>query len=101
MNVVHSYLWHGKVITKKPAPWQRLGLNIKLGLCAYDEANWLPFDVFSDDTAVRPRQFLTKTELLYDRHEDVFSALPNSTAASAEVLEIITAHLATHYPDIP
>ena len=44
---------------------------------------------------------LTKTELLYDRHEDAFSALPNSIAANTKALEIITTHLATHYPDIP
>ncbi|MAB04264.1 MAG: hypothetical protein CL688_06750 [Candidatus Puniceispirillum sp.] len=88
-------------MTQKAAPWQKLGLNLKLGLRACDEANWLPFDDLFGDTTARPRQFLTKTELLHDRHEDVFSALPNSTAASAEVLEIITTHLAAHYPDIP
>ena len=88
-------------MAQKPAPWQKLGLNLKLGLRACDEANWLPFDDLFDDAAARPRQLLTKTELLYDRHEDVFSALPNSTAASAEVLEMITTHLAAHYPDIP
>ena len=44
---------------------------------------------------------LTKTELLYDRHEDAFSALPNSIATNTKALEIITTHLATHYPDIP
>lgn len=69
-------------MTKKPALWQKIGLNLKLGLRAYDETNWLHFD----DTTVRLRQCLTKTELLYDRHEDAFSALPNSIAANTKAL---------------
>jgi hypothetical protein len=88
-------------MTQKPAPWQKLGLNLKMGLRACDEAHWLPLnDLFDDDTA-RRRQLSVKAELLDSRHEDVFSALPNSTAASVETLGTISAHLATHCPDLP
>ena len=88
-------------MTQKPAPWQKLGLNLKMGLRTCDEAHWLPLiDMFDDDTA-RGRQLSAKANLLDHRHEEVFSALPNSTAASAEVLKMITGHLAVHYPDLP
>ena len=56
-------------------------------------------DLFDDDTA-RRRQLSAKADLLDHRHEDVFSALPNSTAASVEVLKMITGHLVTNCPDI-
>tara|TARA_Y100000766_G_scaffold238165_1_gene214658 strand:+ start:439 stop:1305 length:867 start_codon:yes stop_codon:yes gene_type:complete len=86
---------------QKPAPWQKLGLNLKMGLRACDEAHWLPLiDLFDDDTA-RGRQLSAKANLLDHRHEEVFSALPNSTPASVEVLKMITGHLAVHYPDLP
>ena len=88
-------------MTQKPAPWQKLGLNLKMGLRACDEAHWLPLDDLFDDDTTRRRQLSAKADLLDHRHEDVFSALPNSTAASVEVLKMITGHLVTNYPDLP
>ena len=88
-------------MTQKPAPWQKLGLNLKMGLRACDEAHWLPINDLFDDNTARQRQFSAKADLLDHSHEDVFSALPDATDASLEVLEMITAHLATHYPDLP
>ncbi len=71
-----------------------------MGLRACGEAHWLPHnDLFDDDTA-RGRQLSAKADLLDHRHEEVFSALPNSNAASVEVLKMITGHLAVHYPDL-
>ena len=87
-------------MTQKPAPWQKLGLNLKMGLRACDEAHWLPLDDLFDDDTARRRQLSAKADLLDHRHEDVFSALPNSTAASVEVLKMITGHLVTYCPDI-
>lgn len=89
------------MMTLKPAPWQRLGRNLKMGLRACDEAHWLPLNDLFDDAKARHRQLLAKADLLDHHHEDVFSALPNSTAASAEVLEMITTHLIAYYPDLP
>ena len=82
-------------MTQKPAPWQKLGLNLKMGLRACDEAHWLPLDDLFDDGTARRRQLSAKADLLDHRHEDVFSALPNSTAASVEVLKMITCLLYT------
>ena len=88
-------------MTLKQAPWQRLRHNLKMGLRACDEAHWLPLNDLFDDATARRRQFLTKADLLDHHHEDVFSVLPNSNAASAEVLEMITAYLIAYYPDLP
>ena len=62
-------------MTQKPAPWQKLGLNLKMGLRACDEAHWLPLDDLFDDDTARGRQLSAKADLLDHRHEDVFSAL--------------------------
>ena len=56
-------------MTQKPAPWQKLGLNLKMGLRACDEANWLPLDDLFDDDTARGRQLSSKADLLDHRHE--------------------------------
>ena len=76
------------------APWQKLGYTLKLGLRALPEEEWLPIgDQFGDQFA-RQKQLEEKARLLDERHDDVFSALPETEAAGAEVLALIRDHLA-------
>ena len=75
------------------APWQKLGFKLKLGLRARDEADWLPYDDLFDDHAARDSQLDYKAQLLGDRHNEVFAALPESEPAGREVLAMVRAHL--------
>jgi hypothetical protein len=75
------------------APWQKLGFKLKLGLRARDEADWLPHDDLFDDHAARDSQLAYKAQLLCDRHNEVFAALPGSEPAGREVLAMVRAHL--------
>lgn len=75
------------------APWQKLGFKLKLGLRARDEADWLPHDDLFDDHAARDSQLASKAQLLGDRHNEVFAALPGSEPAGREVLAMVRAHL--------
>lgn len=87
------------------APWQKLGFKLKLGLRARDEADWLPYDDLFDDHAARDSQLDCKAQLLGDRHNEVFAALPESEPAGREVLAMVRAHLQqfhdTSLPDLP
>ena len=90
----------GEVMREKLAPWQRLGTNLKLGLRARDETNWLPFtDLFGNNRA-RGRQLATKSKLFETRYPEVFAALPNARAASVEVLEMVIAHIHANHPKV-
>ena len=83
------------------APWQKLGYTLKLGLRALPEEDWLPIgDQFGDQSA-RQKQLEEKTRLLEERHDDVFSALPETEAAGAEVLALIKDHFAEHHTPLP
>ena len=75
------------------APWQKLGFKVKLGLRARDEADWLPHDDLFDDHAARDSQLAYKAQLLGDRHDEVFAALPGSEPAGRDVLAMVRAHL--------
>ena len=75
------------------APWQKLGFKLKLGLRARDEADWLPHDDLFDDHSARDSQLAYKAQLLGDRHDEVFAALPGSEPAGREVLAMLRAHL--------
>ena len=87
------------------APWQKLGFKLKLGLRARDEADWLPYDDLFDDHAARDSQLDCKAQLLGDRHNEVFAALPESEPAGREVLAMVRAHLQQFHdaslPDLP
>ena len=87
------------------APWQKLGFKLKLGLRARDEADWLPYDDLFDDHAARDSQLGYKAQLLGDRHNEVFAALPESEPAGREVLAMVRAHLQQFHdaslPDLP
>jgi hypothetical protein len=87
------------------APWQKLGFKLKLGLRAREEADWLPHDDLFDDHAARDSQLAYKAQLLGDRHNEVFAALPGSEPAGREVLAMVRAHLQQFHdaslPDLP
>ena len=81
------------------APWQRLGVKLKLGLRARSEAEWLPPNDLFGNEAARAEQIALKAQLLAKHHQDVFSALPNTNAAGDEVLAMVSHHLATYHND--
>ncbi len=87
------------------APWQKLGFKLKLGLRARNEADWLPHDDMFDDHAARDSQLAYKAQLLRNRHNKVFAALPGTEPAGYEVLAMVQAHLHqfhdTALPDFP
>ena len=87
------------------APWQKLGFKLKLGLRARDEADWLPHDDLFDDHSARDSQLAYKAQLLGDRHDEVFAALPGSEPAGREVLAMVRTHLQQFHdaslPDLP
>ncbi len=88
-------------ITTEQAPWQKLGFKLKLGLRARDESEWLPYDDFFLDHAAREKQLNYKTQLLIERHDQVFSALPNSEIAGYEVLAMVGEHLTRYHDNNP
>lgn len=65
-----------------------------MGLKALSLENWLEID----------EEFIShlrcKAQLLTNRHQDVFVALPGTQAAQTEVLHLLTEHLLTHFPEI-
>ena len=81
------------------APWQRLGFKLKLGLRARSEAKWLPSNDLFGNRAARSEQIALKTELLAKHHQNVFSAMPNTNAASDEVLAMVRQHLTIYHND--
>ena len=87
------------------APWQKLGFKLKLGLRARDETDWLPHDDLFDDHSARDSQLAYKAQLLGDRHDEVFAALPGSEPAGREVLAMVRTHLQQFHdaslPDLP
>lgn len=78
---------------KEQAPWQKLGFKLTLGLRARDESEWLPYDDLFGDHAAWHRQLGYKAQLLNERHDEVFAALPGSEIAGREVLAMVKAHL--------
>lgn len=65
-----------------------------MGLKALSLEKWLEID----------EEFIfhlqCKAQLLTNRYEDVFVALPGTQAAQEEVLQLLTEHLTTHFPEI-
>lgn len=68
------------VVTGRP-------FRVTLGLRPLALADWLEVD---DD---RPRDLAAKSRLLAERHADVVAHLPEGDAASAELLDLVVAHL--------
>ena len=82
-------------------PWQRLGNKFTLGLRTRTEADWLPFDDAFADHDRRADQLAEKAFLFGARRDDVFATLDGSTDACAEVLDMVTDHIATYHGSSP
>lgn len=74
-----------RVITGRP-------FRLILGVRQLDPAQWIQVD---DD---RRADLALKRRLLAERHRDVVAMLPAGVAASAELLDVLVAHLAEHHP---
>jgi hypothetical protein len=68
--------------------------RLAMGLTPQSEAEWLAPDACLRDTLIEKRQ------LLATRHAFVFRALPEAGAASLELLQLVTRHLAQHFPSV-
>jgi hypothetical protein len=76
-------------------PFKDGRFRLSMGLTPLPAQQWLPpDDALASDIAAKPA-------LLTTRHSDVFQALPESEAASAELIRMLAVHLphhhATHY----
>jgi hypothetical protein len=68
--------------------------RLAMGLTPQSEAEWL-----APDASLR-EILAEKRGLLGSRHECVFRALPESSAASIELLQLLAKHLPHHFPPI-
>jgi hypothetical protein len=64
-----------------------------MGLLALDPADWIEID------ASFAAELRLKRQLLAERHEACFLALPGSEAGGAETLEMLAAHLPARFPE--
>ena len=86
------------------APWKKLGFQLKLGLRPRQESCWLPREnLFGNDTE-RDEQIRQKQYLFEHNHADIFAAFPSASTASAEMLQMVCAHITSNHraplPDI-
>jgi hypothetical protein len=73
-------------------PFKNAPFRMAMGLNELDLRDWIQIDEhFADELALKER-------LLAERHAQVFRAAPETETASREVLELLTAHLLTHFP---
>ena len=80
--------WLDELDLKVGPPW------LSMGIRTLDLDDWLVLDDrYADELDLKRR-------LLSERSDDVFAARPDALDASTEVLELITAWLATHHPDL-
>jgi hypothetical protein len=70
-------------------PWRMI-----MGLRPLDPTRWLEVD------HLRATELGLKAQLLADRHDRVVAALPGTTEAGAEVLEMVLSHLDRHHPGL-
>lgn len=68
--------------------------RLTMGLMAQSEAEWLAPDASLRETLAEKRK------LLATRHEFVFRALPEASAASGELLQLLAGHLAQRFPGL-
>jgi hypothetical protein len=66
--------------------------RLAMGLTPLDEAEWLIPD------ASMPEILAEKRHLLATRNESVLGVLPEASAASVELLQLLAAHLSRHFP---
>ena len=82
-------------------PWQRLGNKFTLGLRTRAEADWLPYGDAFGDSGRRADQLAKKAFLFETRRDEVFATLDGSADGCAEVLEMVTGHIASHHDNAP
>jgi hypothetical protein len=76
--------WLDEVRLEPGPPWLTMGTR------AHDERDWLVIDDRRD------AELALKQQLLTERHDDVFAALPHCLAAAEETLELVTDWLGRH-----
>lgn len=81
--------WLDELDLRVGPPW------LSMGIRALDLDGWLVLDDRFD------AELDLKHRLLSVRPDDVFAARPDALDASTEVLDLVTAWLATHHPDLP
>src|SRR5260221_8714755 len=75
-------------------PFEGGGFRLAMGLMPLPSAEWIEIDDrFAADLAA-------KHDLMQSRHADVFAALPESHAASVELLALLARHLPQHNPAV-
>jgi hypothetical protein len=73
-------------------PFEAGEYRMAMGLTTVPESHWFEIDArYQDD--MRQRR-----DLLTERHDKVFAALPSSDAARAETLDMVVANLIAHHP---
>jgi hypothetical protein len=65
-----------------------------MGLQPLDLQNWIEPD------ACLAAELTEKERLLHEQHQDVFAALPEATAGSVEMLELLIEHLPARFPTL-
>ena len=68
--------------------------RLAMGLTPQSEAEWLAPDASLHEILAEKRK------LLATRHEWVFRALPEASAASVELLQLLAGHLAQRFPGL-
>jgi dimethylamine monooxygenase subunit A len=74
----------------KYAPFDDRPFRHRIGMRPLDLATWIEADADYDE------HLALKEQLLHERHDEVFAALPGTEAASAEVLSLIQNHMLTY-----
>ena len=76
------------------APYRGGPFRLSMGLERLDVKDWIePDDTFA-------AQLQEKERLLSERHREVFAALPQATAGSAETLALLVEHLPARFPQL-
>ena len=76
-------------------PFEGGRFRLAMGLMPLPSAQWLEID-----SRRLAADLAAKRALLQTRHAEVFAALPESEAASVELLALLARHLPQHHPDI-
>jgi hypothetical protein len=76
-----------------PIPFKPGPFRMAMGLNELDPRDWIEID------ANYPAELVQKKRLLAERHAEVFAAQPSSERGGAEVLEMLTQHLASRFSE--
>jgi hypothetical protein len=76
------------------APYKAGPFRLTLGLAPLDVRDWIEPD------ARMVRELAEKERLLHERHDEVFAALPEASAGSVELLEMLADYLPSRFPTL-